>query len=624
MHEQQVAEYLTGLKWAEPPDKVTYWRKSGRHWLYQIEVEGKPAYILKLYRSGWHNREREALALAKLQELSFGSAPQLIYQSAGVADFEGRSLLIYAYISGEGLTPQTLTTAQIGQIAHLLTRLYQINPSSDILRLSKPQTIARYWQETASVLKSVNFDNPYQKIMGELTGLAQTHLDDKLLLNEQKLSLIHGDLELSNFVVSTNHSLHLLDWEQFGAGDAAIDLAWFLFLNRFSLSGSQKEILLDQIGQYSNDPNLKARTLQFYPLLQFRYLLSYLVLRGQEKSKPVSEPEKPETPQDWLLEALYKLKGDFETFKGEQGLHLLEKTLTPMPLIAEQATPKSPAFVIRQDRPNLYLTFLNGAYDGFSRLLPLPERFQTLELLIGRQEGCAILLNYDNLLSRKHARLTIELDENYELHGWLEDLGSQNGTYLQSEKLGKGHWLLEIGQEFRVGATLLQLDFEATTNVSDLAMTELANSSLINSLDEVSRFYLRSAEMIAQQSGTGWVGVEHLFQALLADEKEATATLLRKLHLKPAEVLTKLKLLAGGQHQNNAQNSLPLTPRLQMILERVGQLAAIAKENRQNKPPDLAQHRYLITAILEDESSLPSRLFADEGYDLNKLLKHLK
>ncbi len=67
------------------------------------------------------------------------------------------------------------------------------------------------------------------------------------------------------------------------------------------------------------------------------------------------------------------------------------------------------------------------------------------EVTVGRSNGCGIPTNYDSYSSTLHARV-------YRNGGqvWVEDLGSTNGTYVNSERisqpsrLGKGD-LLQIG-----------------------------------------------------------------------------------------------------------------------------------------------------------------------------------
>ena len=52
------------------------------------------------------------------------------------------------------------------------------------------------------------------------------------------------------------------------------------------------------------------------------------------------------------------------------------------------------------------------------------------ELVVGRAPGCAIVTDYDVYSSSQHARLYRQGDQ-----VWVEDLGSTNGTFVNSERI---------------------------------------------------------------------------------------------------------------------------------------------------------------------------------------------
>lgn len=74
-------------------------------------------------------------------------------------------------------------------------------------------------------------------------------------------------------------------------------------------------------------------------------------------------------------------------------------------------------------------------------------------MVLGSAEGVAILLT-DARVSRLHAEL--ELDDQ---GVWLRDLGSSNGTWLDTVRVERVHF--EASGRFRVGSTQLELTFEA-------------------------------------------------------------------------------------------------------------------------------------------------------------------
>ena len=74
------------------------------------------------------------------------------------------------------------------------------------------------------------------------------------------------------------------------------------------------------------------------------------------------------------------------------------------------------------------------------------------ELTLGRGTGCHVSFPEDSFVSQNHARI-------YRRDGrlWLEDLGSTNGTYLNSRALSSPA-PLHRGDRIQVGKTLLEVN----------------------------------------------------------------------------------------------------------------------------------------------------------------------
>ena len=83
---------------------------------------------------------------------------------------------------------------------------------------------------------------------------------------------------------------------------------------------------------------------------------------------------------------------------------------------------------------------------GTGQLLPVGEG----TLVLGRSSSCDLRLPHASI-SRRHARLTRRGQ-----HLFLEDLGSQNGTFLDDERLA-GPRELQVGQRIHIGPAVLRL-----------------------------------------------------------------------------------------------------------------------------------------------------------------------
>jgi hypothetical protein len=73
------------------------------------------------------------------------------------------------------------------------------------------------------------------------------------------------------------------------------------------------------------------------------------------------------------------------------------------------------------------------------------------EVTVGRSNGCAIPTTYDSYSSTVHARL-------YRSSGqiWVEDLGSTNGTFVNSERISQPSRLAK-GDLLQIGATVFEV-----------------------------------------------------------------------------------------------------------------------------------------------------------------------
>ena len=73
------------------------------------------------------------------------------------------------------------------------------------------------------------------------------------------------------------------------------------------------------------------------------------------------------------------------------------------------------------------------------------------ELTVGRSPGCGIPTSYDVYSSTIHARLFRSGNQL-----WAEDLGSTNGTYVNSERIARATRLVK-GDLVQVGATVFEV-----------------------------------------------------------------------------------------------------------------------------------------------------------------------
>ena len=93
------------------------------------------------------------------------------------------------------------------------------------------------------------------------------------------------------------------------------------------------------------------------------------------------------------------------------------------------------------------LEILRGTYLGQSQEFTLET-----ELVIGRDSACDMVFD-DPAISRRHVRVFLAGGVVY-----LEDLGSQNGTFLNGARVEMAS-ILRSGDEIALGDTALRLKF---------------------------------------------------------------------------------------------------------------------------------------------------------------------
>lgn len=86
---------------------------------------------------------------------------------------------------------------------------------------------------------------------------------------------------------------------------------------------------------------------------------------------------------------------------------------------------------------------------------PIKNSFTQNEIIVGREDSCDINLS-DPIISGRHARLTF-----HNMHWWIEDLISTNGTFLNDERL-ESPAILISGDELRIGKNILLVEIPST------------------------------------------------------------------------------------------------------------------------------------------------------------------
>jgi aminoglycoside phosphotransferase (APT) family kinase protein len=221
------------IRTAGSPSSVTLERLAGRNLVYRVEFDGAAPLLLKRAVDAETRRglERETRAY----DLIFESGVPIPPVVPRKFDFDPlSSTLILEFLAGHrpldhpgGLGELDVPLA--GLLGGMLARLHSISPPSGatiapwILSLIHPPVgiLREASREQLELIGHVQESAGWRSALEDLVG------------EWKPLSLVHGDLRLSNILLGSHRqpseqTLALIDWELAGRGDPAWDTGWVL------------------------------------------------------------------------------------------------------------------------------------------------------------------------------------------------------------------------------------------------------------------------------------------------------------------------------------------------------------------------------------------------------------
>lgn len=279
------------------------------HWegtsnlLWQVESGGHEVVVKYYLDAGQARGRRQFDGQERFSPL--GIAPRPLWFDR-YPEGLSRQLLVYTWAPGAVLAQPT--AGQLIGMANAVAQVHRGDPT-EVRRFSpNPVNLDYLWKVLAGGLPQLQ-----QWLLAQgATALAEALLvltDAAARLIAAALPLwqgvaptpIHGDLKLENALDSFGAIL-LLDWEQFGLGDAAYDVATFLQMSQAALDEEEQELWLESYLATFDQPGLAARVglySQILPLQSLTYLLHGL--RQSTPSELVAIQENRQFFQETLL-----------------------------------------------------------------------------------------------------------------------------------------------------------------------------------------------------------------------------------------------------------------------------------------------------------------------------------
>ena len=247
------------------------------HWegrdnlLWRVDAAGRDA-VLKLFLDAGQARSRRQYDGQQLFA-PLGIAPQPLWYDR-YPDGLSRQIMVYQWAPGATTDPDD--AGQLTDLARAVAVLHSGDPTA-VQRFSpNPVNLDYLWRLLAG---STQQNVAWLRDLG-LTALADRvaqQSDAAAALVTQALprwqgvppAPIHGDLRLENAVAGPGGCV-LLDWELFGLGDPAQEIAQFLELHRQELSPFQQAHWLDTYLAGVDQPGLDARIDVYRRVLAYR------------------------------------------------------------------------------------------------------------------------------------------------------------------------------------------------------------------------------------------------------------------------------------------------------------------------------------------------------------------
>ncbi|MEZ4865461.1 MAG: aminoglycoside phosphotransferase family protein [Caldilineaceae bacterium] len=288
-----IYSYLTtspGSNFRDRPVTVVAAWEGRQNLLWRVTADGHDA-VVKLYLDAGQARGRRQYDGQSLFS-PLGIAPPPLWfdrYPTGLA----RQVLVYHWAPGATLAGDD--SAQLAQLAQVVAQVHRGDPAEVRRFCPNPVNLDYLWRVIAGGLPPIQQwlaaqpATAFQSLFSQLTANAQALVEATLPLWQQVAPTpVHGDLRLENAVYGLG-TVQLLDWELFGLGDPAYDVAAFLQQSQTALSDDASVMWLEHYLAHFEQPNLAQRIgvyQRIMPLQSVCYLLDGL--RHYVTSDPTS------------------------------------------------------------------------------------------------------------------------------------------------------------------------------------------------------------------------------------------------------------------------------------------------------------------------------------------------
>ena len=268
------------------------------HWqgrdnlLWRIRAGGGQDAVVKMFTDAGQARSRRQFS-GHEQFAAAGLAPQPLWYDRYPHGLP-RQLLVYRWAAGE---PVQLTDPHHrAALADTVARVHRADPGA-VQRFSPhPFNLLTFWQiwQAGEGPLQAWIELCAAPLLGEILALlwsaAHRSVDSALQqLGETPPAPVHGELAAQNALFHTDRVL-LVDWEFFGLGDPAQEVARFLFFEGNDWAEQSRATWWDRYGPCPADPTLPDRVELYLRLFSFQ-AVTFLLDGVRQGEMPARAPE---------------------------------------------------------------------------------------------------------------------------------------------------------------------------------------------------------------------------------------------------------------------------------------------------------------------------------------------
>jgi hypothetical protein len=312
----QIHQYLTsapGSLFAQQAvEMLDHW-PGDTNLLWRVSTDNRQA-VVKLFLDAGQARSRRQYD-GHLLFAPLGLAPQPLWVDRYPHGLS-RQLLVYEWCDGESIALDD--PGALWAWAEAIGTLHAA-PPDDVRRFSPhPLNLDYFWRIEQASITRIN-----EWLAGSGLGLATrfcrlSAMADRLVQNSLPLwalsmpTPVHGDLSHSHTLMALGR-IQLLDWEMFGLGDPALDVARLLQREAQWLSEDHARAWLDRYMQIVDDPTVAERIGIYRRLLEAHNVVYLLVGLQQHSTSANGEELAAALPfiQDALVAALERAASSF-------------------------------------------------------------------------------------------------------------------------------------------------------------------------------------------------------------------------------------------------------------------------------------------------------------------------